>query len=123
MRHSVVLFAFITVSAWGMSSPFFRHQLSSETNLGVKKNWELARTAGGYRLNGLVLAPERIVRHSDTLKKLQDTVPAKTATACPAGNYTFRTTRPGNPEVVERGCLGSERFGQLREVFEQLARR
>lgn len=123
MRLSVIFFILVSFSAWGLSSPFFRHQLSSETNLGVKKNWELARTAGGYRLNGLVLAPERIVRHGEALKKLQETVSAKTTAACPAGSYTFRTSKPGNPEVIERGCLGSERFGQLRDVFEELARR
>jgi hypothetical protein len=122
VRLSILSLVFISFSAWGISTPLFRHQLMSRTAVGAQKKWEFARTPKGYRLNGLVLSSERVIRQGESLKVLQETQPAKTS-ACPAGTYTFRTNRPNSKEVVERGCLGTVRFGQLRDVFEQLARR
>jgi len=106
---------------WAVSTPIFRHELISETAVGVKKRWDFARTPKGFQLNGLVLAPSYVAARSGDLKVLQEKH-ASTSGACPAGNYTFHTTRPGQKKVVEQGCLGSARFGQLRNVFEQLAK-
>lgn len=122
MRLSLISLVFISFSAWGLSTPLFRHQLTSRTAVGAQKKWEFARTPKGYRLNGLVLSSDRVVRHGESLKALQETEKTQTS-ACPAGTYTFRTTRPNTKEVLEQGCLGTARFGQLRDVFEDLAKR
>ena len=122
VRLSIICLIFTSFSAWGLSTPLFRHQLTSRTAVGAQKKWEFARTPKGYRLNGLVLPSDRVVRQGESLKVLQETQLTKTS-ACPAGTYTFRTDRPNSKEVVEQGCLGTVRFGQLRDVFEQLAKR
>lgn len=121
MRLSILFLSLVSFSAWGISSPIFRHELISQTAVGAKKKWEFARTAKGFRLNGLVLPPSYVAERAESLKVLQEKH-ASTAGACPAGTYTFRTTRPNQKRVVEQGCLGTARFGQLRDVFEQLAK-
>ena len=120
MRLSLFLLLVSFSAMANVSSVRFRHELTSQTNTGVKQQWRFERTKTNFLLNGLRLTPEQMSRHPQAIEQLKLHPTVKTE-HCSAGRYEYVTTRPGLRKIVERGCLGSERFAQLRGAFEALA--
>lgn len=122
MRLSLLLILVVLSAEANVSSVRFKHELTSKTNTGTKQKWKFERTAKNFLLNGQKISADQMARHPDAIRTIQLKPVVKTE-HCSAGSYQFVSTRPGLRKVVEKGCLGSERFARLRSAFEVLAGR
>lgn len=119
MRLSLMLMFLLPNLSWG--GEYFHYRLFSSTNLSMKQMWSFERDDKGLWLNGIQYPPQNVILHPDSVTSLNSELLPKKKQSCPAGRYIFEVKR-GKKTQQEDGCLGSERFGQLRTAFEALAK-
>lgn len=105
------------------STPFagdFSVSLKYNTKTKFKEHFTLVRKNKKIVLNGLILPSEKILYAKKNISFLvMNEKKVEPKLKCYKGNYTFTVVKK-KVEKVERGCLGTERFGKLITAFKSI---